>query len=194
VADRRRTAGHCALTPAINGMRGLAAPPPLPLYPLEAQIADKITSVCYRDDLGRSTGRYRDLVDLAIYAGYVDVEADKLRRALRKRSTSRGWAVPKRITVDQTWAGGYSKTAAKSNLPSGLLNIEAAAEAVSAWLDPLLQGDLPRASIWDHHRGAWRAAGDPPSKPGRVWVRPHTRRDGDQAVSDYYRRVPRSPR
>jgi hypothetical protein len=183
---------HLAVTPAISGMRGLTAPPPVPMYPLAAQIADKISSVCYRDEHGRSTGRYRDLVDLAIYAGYVDVDADKLRNALAQRGANRGRAVPERISIDEDWAAGYGKTAAVTNLPSGLLDITAATEAVAAWLDPLLRGDLPEASIWDHHSGAWRSADDAPSKPGRVWVRPHTRRDGGQPVVDYYRRSPRN--
>lgn len=44
--------------------------------------------------------------------------------------------------------------------------------------------------MWDHHSGAWRAADHAPTKPGHVWVRPHTR-DGNPIV-DHYRRRPRT--
>lgn len=178
------------VTPAISDMPGLTPPAPVPLFPLESQLADKIASVSFRDPLGRSTGRYRDLVDLALYAGHVDIDADKLRNALQQRSAGRNRDVPQRIDVSPDWAAGYRKTAATTNLPEGLLTAEAASDAVSAWLDPLLQGEVPESSVWDHHAGVWRAADDAATKPGQVWVRPHTR-DG-RAIIDYYRRRPRS--
>jgi hypothetical protein len=177
------------VTPAIADIRGLTRPPAVPLFPLESQLADKIASVSYRDDLGRNTGRYRDLVDLAIYAGHVDVDADKLRQALRRRAESRGRDVPRSVHVAANWATGYNKTAAATNLPTGLLTVETATDTVAAWLDPLLQDDVPAAAVWDHHGGVWRSATDAPTKPGHVWVRPHTR-DG-QPIIDHYRRRPR---
>ncbi|MFN8073555.1 MAG: nucleotidyl transferase AbiEii/AbiGii toxin family protein [Mycobacterium sp.] len=177
------------VTPAISDMPGLRPPTPVPLFPLECQLADKIAGVTFRDVLGRSTGRYRDLVDLALYAGYVDINANKLRDALQQRVAGRDREVPLRIDVSPDWSAGYQKTAAATNLPEGLLTVEAATEAVSAWLDPLLQGEVPEDSVWDHKAGVWRAADDAPTKPGRVWVRPHTR-DG-RPVIDYYRRIPR---
>lgn len=178
------------VTPAVSDMRGFTPPPPLPLFPLESQLADKIASVSFRDEFGRNTSRYRDLVDLAIFAGHVDVDADKLRAALARRAAGRNRAVPQRIDVSPDWAEGYRKTAATTNLPEGLLTVEAATDAVSAWLDPVLHGEVPEASVWDHHAGVWRSADDAPTKPGHVWVRPHTR-DG-YAVIDYYRRRPQS--
>lgn len=180
------------VTPAVSGMRGLTPLPAVPLFPLESQLADKIASISFRDELGRNTNRYRDLVDLAILAGNVDVDADKLRTALQVRAASRKRPVPQSIQVPEDWALGYRKTAAVTNLPAGLLTVEAATEAVTAWLDPLLQGDVPEATVWDHHAGVWRSADDAPAKPGHVWVRPHTR-DG-RAVIDYYRRLPASTR
>ncbi len=177
------------VTPAVSDIRGFTPPPPIPLFPLESQLADKIASVSFRDELGRNTTRYRDLVDLAIFAGHVDIDADKLRTALRVRAVGRNRAVPQRIDVSPDWAAGYQKTAAATNLPEGLLTVQTATDAVAAWLDPLLQGEIPESSVWDHQAGVWRSADDAPTKPGHVWVRPHTR-DG-RAVIDYYRRLPR---
>jgi hypothetical protein len=178
--------------PVIDGVRGLSAPAAVPLFPLESQLADKIASVSFRDQKGRSTHRYRDLVDLAIYAGHVDVDADKLRQALHRRATARNRPVPNGIHVSEGWADGYRSTASVTNLPAGLHTVEAATDAVVAWLDPLLQGEVPEDSIWDHLGGVWRSRDDAATKPGHVWVRPHTR-DGHQVI-EYYRRRPQPSR
>ncbi|EUA17535.1 hypothetical protein I553_10593 [Mycobacterium xenopi 4042] len=73
--------------------------PAIPLFPLASQIADKIIGVAFRDDQGRSANRYRDLVDLALYAGDVDVDADQLRDALRARAAARGQPLPTHLDV-----------------------------------------------------------------------------------------------
>lgn len=176
------------VTPTLSDIRGLPALPQIPLYPLESQIADKILSVTYRDQHHRTSNRYRDLVDLAIYAGYTDVDADKLRNAVQRRAERRGQNVPTRFEVSPDWAEGYGKIAAVSNLPQGLLGVETAAEVVAAWLDPLLAEEVPGESFWDHQAGVWRSSEHSPSKPGQVWVRPHTRLEGDVPVIEHYRR------
>ncbi|WP_112650106.1 nucleotidyl transferase AbiEii/AbiGii toxin family protein [Mycobacterium xenopi] len=163
--------------------------PAIPLFPLASQIADKIIGVAFRDDQGRSANRYRDLVDLALYAGDVDVDADQLRDALRARAAARGQPLPTHLDVPDAWETPYRRVASKTTLQPALHNATTAAEAVGAWLNPVLAGEIQAGCVWDHRSGVWRHTSEPVARPGRVWVRPHMR-DG-RPVTDYFRRRPR---
>ncbi|GAB4911903.1 nucleotidyl transferase AbiEii/AbiGii toxin family protein [Mycobacterium timonense] len=180
---------HSRPEPVVPGIRGLSPIPAIPLFPLASQIADKIIGVAFRDDQGRSANRYRDLVDLALYAGDVDVDADQLRDALRARAAARGQPLPTHLDVPDAWETPYRRVASKTTLQPALHNATTAAEAVGAWLNPVLAGEIQAGCVWDHRSGVWRHTSEPVARPGRVWVRPHMR-DG-RPVTDYFRRRPR---
>ena len=119
----------------------------MPLFPLECQLADKIAGVTFRDVLGRSTGRYhRDLVDPRALRRLRRHQCQQNCEMRCSRVAGRDREVPLRIDVSQTGPPDTRKLAA-TNLPEGLLTVEAATEAVSAWLDPLLQGEVPEDSV-----------------------------------------------
>lgn len=174
--------------PVVPDVRGMSPLPVVPLYPLASQLADKIVGVMFRDKIGRSANRYRDLVDLALYAGSVDFDATQLRQAISRRAGDRGQPVPERLEVPDGWEAGYTRIASKTTLPTELHDAETAADAVGAWLDPVLGGQLPDNHVWDHRAGAWRPGDQGEFRPDHVWVRPHTR--AGQPVTDYYRRRP----
>lgn len=182
---------HQQMQPAVPGMRGLPTLPSVPLFPLASQIADKVVGVMYRDDKNRSANRYRDLVDLALYAQSVDVSAAALRSALAARAATRDQPPPDRIEIPPGWEAGYARTAAPTSLPVPLRDAATAADVVNAWLQPVLSGSIAAEHIWDHSASAWRPPDHAPHRPGEVWVRPHTRDGRD--IADYYRRAPRRP-
>jgi hypothetical protein len=88
--------------PIVPDVKGLSPLPAVPLYPLASQLADKIIGVMYRDTTGRSTNRYRDLVDLTLYAGAVDINGDDLRTALDRRAQTRNQPPPTPSTYPPT--------------------------------------------------------------------------------------------
>lgn len=176
------------MQPAIPDVRGLAPLPAVPLFPLASQIADKIVGVMFRDDQDRSANRYRDLVDLVLYADAVDVDAAQLTAALTARAATRNQPTPQAITIPDGWAQGYASTADRTTLPTALRDVETAGEVVNAWLAPVLSGTISTGHIWDHHAAAWRPPEQAPQIPGQVWVRAHTR--NGTPIGDYYRRTP----
>ena len=174
--------------PIVPDVKGMSPLPAVPLYPLASQLADKIIGVMYRDTTGRSSNRYRDLVDLTLYAGAVDINGDDLRTALDRRAQTRNQPPPTTIDIPADWSTGYTRIATTTSLPEPLRHLDSAADTVSAWLNPLLSGELDTGYTWDHHAGAWRPPDRGPTVPGQVWVRPHTR-DG-RPITDHYRRRP----
>ena len=92
------------------------------------------------------------------------------------------------IDIPPNWSNGYTRIATTTSLPEPLRHLDNAADTVSAWLNPLLSGELNTGYTWDHHAGAWRPPDRGPTVPGQVWVRPHTR-DG-RPITDHYRRRP----
>jgi hypothetical protein len=167
-------------------MRGLSPIPAIPLFPLATHIADKIVGVMFRDELGRSANRYRDLVDLALYAGAVDINTADLHTALHARAAARAQPTPSRIEIPDSWQDNYQRVAARTTLPTELHHAHTSAEAVATWLNPVLSGDIDNNTTWDHHAGAWHDTSQPATRPGKVWVRPHMR--SGRPVSDYFRR------
>ncbi|QNI09769.1 nucleotidyl transferase AbiEii/AbiGii toxin family protein (plasmid) [Mycobacterium kubicae] len=180
------------VNPAVPGMRGLSPIPAVPLFPLASQVADKVVGVMFRDPRGRSANRYRDLVDLVLYAGAVDVAAGDLRRALVSRSQRRNQQPPNQIEVPDQWQNGYQRIAARTTLPTPLQDCDIAAEAVGAWLNPPLSGKVADDYLWDHRTSAWHDPTQPATRPGKVWVRAHMRNGAP--VSDYFRNSPRTHR
>lgn len=174
--------------PAVPGIRGLSAIPAVPLFPLPSQVADKIIGAVFRDQQGRSANRYRDLVDLVLYAGAVDISAGDLRQALLQRSQRRNQPPPQHIEIPDRWQAGYQRVAARTTLLQPLQDSTIAAEAIGAWLDPLLSGFVADDYLWDHRSGAWHDPSQPATKPGKVWVRAHMR--NGIPVSDYFRNPP----
>jgi hypothetical protein len=112
-------------------------------YPLVDHVADKIvaTFALYGEKRRPST-RYKDLVDLVVIARGARLDAARQMVALSSEADRRGVSLPGRFDVpDQSlWSRGYAAEAARSqaDLPRTL---DEALEEISAFVDPLLQGD-----------------------------------------------------
>jgi hypothetical protein len=180
---------HRHADPVVPGIRGLSPIPAVPLFPLASQIADKVVGVMFRDKQNRSANRYRDLADLALYAGDIDINAGELRHALRNRAQRREQPTPTHIEIPDSWQAGYRRIVRTTTLPDSLHNAKVAGEAVGAWLNPILSGNVDDEYVWDHTAGAWHDPAEPATRPGKIRVRPHMR--SGAAVTDYFRRSPR---
>ena len=108
-------------------------------YPIVDHVADKVAAMFERHGPNRlPSNRYRDLVDLVVFADGVTVEADAQRAALRSEFERRGLAWPKCFGVpDETrWKEGY-EAEAKRSLMTTATTLEAALAVVGPFLDPL---------------------------------------------------------
>ena len=125
---------------------------PYRVYPVPDHIADK---VCALHEVHERTGapaqpstRYRDLVDLAVFARTTRVDAGALIGAVRSERRHRRLALPKRLTVPSTadWPAGYAREI--RNAPAVVdRTLDAAVETVRRFIDPILEGNA--AGVWD---------------------------------------------
>ena len=84
------------------------------LYPIENQIADKLSAMYAAYGTGPST-RYRDLYDLAMIVDQLPFDEDTLTEALRTQQRLRRIAIPPALTEPaRGWAEAYDKQMAKT--------------------------------------------------------------------------------
>lgn len=115
-------------------------PPPMRLYPLVDQVADKIAAM-YETHNGHPSGRFRDLVDLVIIltAEDVDIDADILVQALSVQEQRRQMRLPgAMIRPGPAWNNGYAAEAARTTVPELLRTLTAALDRVGDDLNPTL--------------------------------------------------------
>ncbi len=115
-------------------------PPPMRLYPLVDQVADKVAAM-YETYNGRPSGRFRDLVDLVIIltANDIDVDTDLLARALSAQEHRRQMRLPSAMTrPGPAWDSGYAAEAARTTVPEPLRTLTAALDRVGNDLNPIL--------------------------------------------------------
>ena len=130
------------------------------VYPVADHLADKVCALL--EVHPRLTGppvpstRYRDLVDLALLAHHVRLDAEELRFALTSEATRRALKLPQRLSVPVAvgWRTGYARAARDA---PGLQErgLDSALATVRAFIDPILAGSA--TGSWDPDRLVWSA-------------------------------------
>ena len=130
-------------------------------YPLVDHIADKVHGLlethARASGLSEPSTRYRDLVDLAVFAHTASIDARELESALVSEAARRGIVLPRRVTVPTSgaWSQGYARIA--RDLPSlPERDLKAALATVGRFIDPVLDGRAQ--GHWDHAKLQWDAS------------------------------------
>ena len=115
-------------------------PPPMRLYPMADQVADKVAAM-YETHGGNASGRYRDLVDLVLITSQVELVPDDVIAARHLQEAVRNIVLPVRMTSPgPTWAANYPREARKSTLDAPHHSLDRALAQVSHQIDPALAG------------------------------------------------------
>jgi hypothetical protein len=132
---------------------------PYRAYPVVDHIADK---VCALLEVHQRSGgsaiastRYRDLLDLVVFAQTASVDAQSLATALHSEALRRGLALPDRLTKPRGsgWPAGYARVA-RETPQLAERDLDAALVTAGRLIDPVLMGDI--AGRWDPGALAWR--------------------------------------
>ncbi len=138
-------------------------------YPVADHVADKVCALLElhprRGDQPARSTRYRDLVDLAIFAHTARVDAKALTIALSSEATRRGLMLPDRLAAPQEpgWPAGYWRIARDA---PGLVerDLSAAIDTVGRFIDPVL--GRVATGRWNPETLAW-ASPSPVTGRGR---------------------------
>lgn len=134
------------------------------VFPVEDHIAEKICAMYERYRAGGNPStRYKDLVDLALFALKAPVCGNRMHEILRdeiERREKRGMVLelPGAFQVPhlQSWTGGYGKAARNvGELPPDLRTLDGVHPLVHAFLTPLLQS-VPPTGHWRPDERVWR--------------------------------------
>ncbi len=143
---------------------------PYRVYPLTDHIADKVHALHELHERiagpAQPSTRYRDLVDLAVFARTTRPGAEALIRAVRSQGRRRRLALPSRLTVPSTpdWPPGYAREV--RNAPGAAdRTLEAAVGTVRHFLDPVLAGSA--VGVWDPASLSWTGGSGTPLGTGR---------------------------
>lgn len=127
------------------------------LYPVVDQIADKGCATMHRYG-ERPSSREKDLIDLVVLAVTHDVDGTALGIAIATEARRRRIDPFEQFVVPADWGPVYSKMARKVPYCEGLETIDAAADLVSTFIDPVLEGTTA-GRAWRHVERAWSTAG-----------------------------------
>ncbi len=129
---------------------------PWRLYPIAAQVADKVAGIHKRHD-GRPSSRYRDLVDLAEIALSQRVAGADLHLAIHSELPRQRVPVPGELAVPDPdrWAAGYAQQARRLPVLDGA-GFEEALALVKSLVDPVLAGQ--REGTWLPGERRWSGA------------------------------------
>ena len=122
-------------------------PPPITLYPLPDQMADKVGAMGEHHRNGSASTRYRDLVDLVLIVTQCAIDAASTRQALITQHDRRNLTLPgSLVSPADHWVDGYHHIARSNRVePTRLYD---ALAVVGACLDPLLQNTI-RTGTWN---------------------------------------------
>jgi hypothetical protein len=139
-------------TPDLLGFAGLA-PVTVPALPLAAQVAEKLHAYTRTYERGRPSTRTKDLVDLALIASMLPMDAGALRTEIdavfaRRRTHEPPATVPR---PPAEWRIPYRRLALTVGLEPDLATGYSRAAAM---LDPVLGHDVT-AGTWDPDSQAW---------------------------------------
>jgi hypothetical protein len=129
-------------------------------YPVVDHIADKVCAIFEvherADGTPVTSTRYRDLLDLVVFAHSESVTADALATALQAEFRRRGLGLPERFAVpeDAAWRPGYTRVVRDAPAVEER-DLYHAVMTSGRFLDPVLAGE--GAGRWDPETLAWRA-------------------------------------
>lgn len=153
------------LTPEpVITLADVSAPPPIQIYPVPDQIADKVCAMYTRyGTLAAPSGRFHDLVDLVLITSSCQIDAAELSRSLTQQAAIRDLQLPAELQPPgPAWTGGYPRAAEQaSTLSAELRNLAAALAAAGRCLNPILSG-VVTAGIWQPQRLEWTSR---PARP-----------------------------
>ncbi len=124
--------------------------PPVKLYSLPDQIADKVAAMWETHGMkDQPSTRYRDLVDLVLIMTNFNVGSVEAWRAISREVKRRGVSIPERIeSPGPGWKGNYSSVAKEAGLPINYQELEPALDLLAVFLGCQAQLDY-KNSIWD---------------------------------------------
>ncbi|WP_233598690.1 nucleotidyl transferase AbiEii/AbiGii toxin family protein [Amycolatopsis sp. WAC 01375] len=134
------------------------------MFPIEDHVAEKICAMYERHQVGgHPSSRYKDLVDLALFALKSSIPGKETHEILYDeiaRRRSRGMVVnpPAGFEVPDphSWKGGYHKAAqGVRGLPSEFRTLEGVHDLADAFVTPLLLATHP-AGRWRPEERTWR--------------------------------------
>ncbi|SEQ75837.1 nucleotidyl transferase AbiEii/AbiGii toxin family protein [Lentzea albida] len=139
--------------------------PVVKLYPLAAQVADKVCALYERHN-GRPSTRYRDLVDLVVIVLRESMQGKDLQIAIshehdRRRGAGTDLELPAVFTVPEptSWAIGYEREASRLDALSACRTLHQATELMSRFLTPVLAA--PDPGRWTAAEQQWRPTAEP---------------------------------
>lgn len=123
----------------------------------ENRVAEKICATM-QDYNGRPSSRVKDLADLVTSMLNEKIDASKLSRLIAIECRLRQIKNIDRFSVPGSWMSmlsvNYAKLAKEAALPSEFSSVESAEAAVSAWLSPVFNGDIP-GKTWIPEEQRW---------------------------------------
>lgn len=140
----------------IVALEELSELPPFALYPLPAQVADKVCATFARYQGGtRPSTRFRDLVDIVIIATTHSIDAGSLAQAVSAEARRRSMVLPERFSLpSEQWRAGYIREARTASLPPEFVDVAQAVVLTGALLDPILNGSR-QVGTWDPDGRQW---------------------------------------
>lgn len=126
-------------------------PVEIPVLAIEQHVAEKVHAYTRTYSSGASS-RVKDLVDLALIAHSIPIDAARLRDALTETFEIRGGSRPERLPEPpDSWSVPFRQMARETGLPEDL---GSAWKEVAAMIDPLLRERIVRG-IWDPRHRTW---------------------------------------
>ncbi len=117
----------------------VAEPPPMRLYPLADQTADKVAAMYETHGDNRPSSRYRDLVDLILITKHHALDRKLLAVALRNQAAIRTLDLPATLRVPgPDWESGYERSAAHAAFASHERKLKWALQNVGIQIEPAL--------------------------------------------------------
>lgn len=136
-------------------------------YPLVDHVADKVCALFETHErasgLRQPSTRFRDLVDLAIFAHTIAIGATGLGVALKSEAKRRGLTLPDHLAVSAgaDWLSGYARVARDAPQLKER-DLVSAVEIVGRFIDPVLSG-IARGQ-WNPGELRWQDADAAPSE------------------------------
>lgn len=129
--------------------------PPMTVYPLCDQVADKVCAMNAHYSGGAVSTRYRDLVDLVLIVTQCALDAALTASALAAESHRRTLVLPTALTAPApSWAAGYRTAGRDVALTATARTLATALHTVGTCLNPLLDTSITRGT-WQPTKHRW---------------------------------------